>query len=413
MLTPRLPRYILRGGVVDLGLQELQLSDFEAVIEQRPRDDQLLPHAILSLSILFFGQQHQNAAIRARGHYMHGQTLALLNKALYKPKCYLRDDVLIAVVTLALLEAFVPSGKGVYLKHVAGLEKLLDLRGPKHFCTAKGYEMFQSFRRMILLASLQTRKTSILEQESWKAVQWTYSSAEEKDQQLLLNALADCISLRAKCDDLQSSFTVGTNEYEQRQSQICRKAIDLLRSLHDWEMQWDGARYPSDITALAAAEKVLCNGDYSCLPFRTVISFQTTSVAAIYILYRAVLIRVLQMLAFVSSPELITSSQHSSTGVSTVVSGTAPGLPRAEVLSRCRYSAAAHSAALEISRCLPYFLARKSGLKPSASIIGSISVQTAWIVLGRLESKEGRWMRDLWEQSERGDNIFTRDTWRA
>lgn len=86
--------------------------------------------SILSLAIIFFGSQHGQPWIIGRGYTIHGMALKQLNDALSGPRCYLRDDILLSVVTLVLLECFVLTGRKYYLKHMVGLEKLIELRGP-------------------------------------------------------------------------------------------------------------------------------------------------------------------------------------------------------------------------------------------------------------------------------------------
>jgi hypothetical protein len=151
--------YLLRGSLVDLALQELQLSDMYTAGENKG-DPQMLHCAILSLAAIF-GSQHQES-ITDRGYFIHGLALKQLSHALSDPNCYIHDDVLLSVVTLAFLECFVPTGRKHYLKHMTGLEKLLELRGPNMHCFPKSFQIYKGVRRMIIFASLSTRRPSIL-----------------------------------------------------------------------------------------------------------------------------------------------------------------------------------------------------------------------------------------------------------
>jgi hypothetical protein len=103
-------KYLLRGGPIDLASQDLQLSDIYTAADTED-NTHLLHRAILTLAITFFGAQHRSSSIQTRGYIMHGKILKQLNATLSDPHCYLRDDVLLSVVTLALLECFVPTGR--------------------------------------------------------------------------------------------------------------------------------------------------------------------------------------------------------------------------------------------------------------------------------------------------------------
>ncbi|PMD40242.1 hypothetical protein L207DRAFT_384858, partial [Hyaloscypha variabilis F] len=194
-------KYLLRGGPVDLALQDLQFDDLCTATDSTS-DTYLFHLSILSLSTLFFGTQHRNTPITTNGYLLHGCALKKLNTALSDPLCQHRDDVLLSVIALVLQEVFIPTGKKHFLKHTTGLEQLLKLRGPSILCSPESFFMFKSVRKLIILASMHKRAPSILAQEQWKDIPWDDESVEGRAEKFLFDVLADYTVLVSEHDRL-------------------------------------------------------------------------------------------------------------------------------------------------------------------------------------------------------------------
>jgi hypothetical protein len=138
--------HLLLDGPIGFALEEIQLSDFDS----DSINTKLLHQAILSLSIVFFGIQHKDSRTKDRGYALYGLALKQLNHALSEPKCYVRDEVFLSVVTLTLLEVFCPTGKDNYVKHMIGLERIIELRGPPSHCSANSFRIYTGVFRMML-----------------------------------------------------------------------------------------------------------------------------------------------------------------------------------------------------------------------------------------------------------------------
>jgi len=76
------------------------------------------------------------------------------------------DEILYSVVTLAFLESFALTSPNYYLKHMIDLERLLELQGPP----VHGSPKYSQLHKLILFASLNTRRHSILAREEWKVI---------------------------------------------------------------------------------------------------------------------------------------------------------------------------------------------------------------------------------------------------
>lgn len=140
---------------------------------------------------------------------MHGVALKHLNQALSDSKCYTRDEVIISVITLALLECFVPTRPKYFLKHKIGLERLLELREPSSYCSLKSSQIHKGVRHMILFASLRTGKPSILARAEWKGPLRVNCSDEDVQAQDLFDILANCTVLIGDRDNMLANWELG------------------------------------------------------------------------------------------------------------------------------------------------------------------------------------------------------------
>jgi len=365
-------KYLLRGGPVDLASQDLQLSDSYTAINMED-NTYLLHRAILTLAVIFFGAQHRSSSIQNRGYIMHGKILKQLNATLSDPHCYLRDDVLLSVVTLALLECFVPTGRKYYLKHMSGLEKLLELRGPGMHRERKSLGILKGVRRMVIFAALSKRKESILAREEWKRIQGTDCTGDEMEEQCLMNALADCTVVIAEYDKVVGNSKSDIEDSACQRDEVTRRALNLLEQLHLWKKRWDTEERNSHLEIPAELQQT----EETRESVTTTLNFANSSASIMFMLYNTALIYVFRILASLD------------------------GHPGAKWEER--------SAALEICRCIPYHLSQKSRLDSGSMTVASLAVRTAWKTLGGSGSPGGRWMIDLLQAES--SEVFARGLW--
>ncbi len=160
-------KHLRSGGSIEVMTRNIKLTDItsaRAIIHHGHISHQ----AILSFAAIFFGTQHRQAHITRLGYAIHGMVLQRLNQALSDPAYNTNDELIYSVVTLGILELFVSTGAGNYLKHMAGLERLLALRDHSSSISCESSEMYRSLRQMILFAALRSRKASILARPEWK-----------------------------------------------------------------------------------------------------------------------------------------------------------------------------------------------------------------------------------------------------
>ena len=354
---------MFRGGPVALSAQRLHLNE---LIPAGPNTAtlQLFPQAYVSFATVFFGVHHRETQITNHGYAMFGTALKQLNQALSEPRCYNDDDVVVSVVTLALLECWVPSGPKYYLKHMAGVERLLELRGPN----LKSLELHKGLRHMILFASLSTRKPSILARKEWKRGLRINCSDEELQEQDLHDILADCTILAVERDDVLANCSSDLQTDIPGYDGVEKKALALLTHLHALREEWASDRENSYL-------EIPADGD-DPPPFLTTFEFSSDFTATRLLSYNSALIHVLRIL------------------ISLPLDG------------KDGYIEEERSAALDICRCIPYYLVRQSYLDLRTI---HLAVVTAWKTLRHRETADGRWLMDV--LSTKSEDVFAKGLW--
>lgn len=332
----------------------------------------LFNQAAITFATLLFGVQHHQNLILTEGYAMHGVALQRLNKALSVPGCHTSDEVLVSVVILAMLEIYMPSGPRNYLKHMLGLERLLELRDPESLANASyaTLELYKGVRHMILIASLRNRSPSIFARPGWKAVLRTALSLDTPEEQDLHDVLADCSVLIAASDEAADSQSAKSLRILQTRAEIGRKASELLGFLKSWRDRWDsteGNFYTEEENPTAIAADVptkLC----------TIYRFTNNSVARMFMLYNTALIYVLQIHSALAVSE--TDSSHAAS------------------ITNEHFQGAIRTAGIEIARSIADYLKQKRarGETDFASPVVQWAVLTAWQSLGGTGSREGECM---------------------
>ena len=388
-------------------LQKSQLSDIVSA-GTFTANGQVFHQAFLGFAMIVFGTEHEQSYITDQGYATHGLALKQLNQTLCDPKCYTRDDVILSVATLAILECVVPTGTKNYLSHMIGLERLLELRDPRSHCAPESCELYKSVRHMILFASLRTGKPSILAREEWKTILRANCTDEELQEQDLYDVLADCTILAAQRDKTSANLELDPERATHQQDKLKRRALDLLSHLRAWRKRWDSDEsnsYCETSAALAGVEptqKALVDDSPTT---HTIFKFSNESAAVMFMLYNTTLIFVLRILASLSLQNL---DIHSKQQPLLQDAGYSDDLWN---YTKHEYLAAEGLAALEVCRCIPYYAIRKSRLDTDCSPVVHWAVTTARATLCGNESTAGRWVMDLLK--DKGREVVAKALWAA
>jgi hypothetical protein len=397
-------RKVLRpGGLLNLVLEETQIHDI-ITAEMSTTTGQLFHQTFLSFATLVFGAQHRQINITSKGLAMRGMALKQLNKALCDPKCHTRDDTVLSVIALSMVESLVPTGPRCYLQHMIGLESLLELRDPGTYYSSRSSQIYKGVRLMILFASLRMGRPSILAREEWKIALRADCSEKENHEQDLLDVLADCTVLVAERDDMLSRWDMDHEKIIHQRNTLKQRTLTSLHFLHAWRIRWGTADKNIYVESSAPFARLQTNleslGD-DLPPFITAFEFSNDDSALMLILYNATLIYVLQLLASLSVHNTdVHFSSNTSSKMDTLQNAGHDG--SLWDLAKDEYTAAERLAALEVCRCLPYYLDRISHLDGGVSPVFQWGVTTAWMTLRRGEAAEDRLIMDLLNIHSRG-----------
>ncbi|RDW59441.1 hypothetical protein BP6252_12528 [Coleophoma cylindrospora] len=393
-------KHLRRGAPLDLALQEMQLSDIAAAGTTKA-NTQIFHQTLLSFAMILFGTQHRQASITKHGYAIYGAALKQLNYMLQTSKFYSRDDVILSVVTFAILECYVPTGPKNYLMHMTGVERLLELRGPTSLCSPESTQLYRELRHMILFASLRTGKASILAREEWKAAFRASCSAEEIPEQDLFDVLADCTVLAAEYDDILTIRDPDPESSSRQQDELYQKGLDLLNQLHIWRSRWNGDEdnsyfeTPVGFAKLELGREPLAD---ELPPFLTTFEFSNNRTAIMLMFYYTTLIHVFRILTSLTLENLRTYSNESPTPNTLQNTGYLD-----DVWKQTKHGniAAERSVALQICRCIPDYLKRNSSLATVMPPIFQWTVTTAWMTFRGTESAEGKWLMKLLHTNNR------------
>lgn len=385
-------KYLRRGAPLDLALQGSRLDQI-VTTGTSPASGNLFHKAFLSFSILVYGTQHRDKSITERGFATRGAALGQLNHALSDPECYTRNDVILSVIAFAMLDCVVPTGAGQYLKHMIGLQTLLGLRDPLSSCSLTHTGLYKAVRHMILFASLQTAKPSILARSEWKAALRENCSDEEIREQELFDIMADCTVINARLRERPRDGLLGLEESQQDNTRD--SAMRLLTQLYDWRKEWDNdgrnsyIELPIPMTVQHPLQSSSTNGS-DCL-LTTVLKFSDESTAAMFMFYNTALIYIFRVLAGVHAKKFDPR-----------LDGIVPrDNPSVEFQGdTCEYSESTYVfaeklAAIDIYRTLPHYLNQRSSTCTNTTPVVHWAISTAWNALGRHESAYGKWLKAL------------------
>jgi hypothetical protein len=130
----------------------------------------LLRDSIMSLAVTFYGSQHRQAKIKNRGYEMYGKVLRQLNDHIAQPDLQTTNETILTALTCMLLEIFLPTGPSNFLKHMRGIESMLEIRGPPENPDGETALIFHGLRLLSIVGALAMSRPSLYSREDWKRI---------------------------------------------------------------------------------------------------------------------------------------------------------------------------------------------------------------------------------------------------
>ena len=216
--------------------------------------------SVNALALAFFGKAHHQQNIVIQGAECYGKALIKLARDLDDPNAKWSGSVLLSCILLARYELVASTGSAGWIQHAGGVERLIELRGPRRHQSLEERQIFEAARPIIAIKAITDCKRTFLEQDDWLTIPW----AEDPSQKSQMNQLMDifCIipGLLEESKRLHTStsfvwdFAAPTRSstgpsaatQDPRLVALRHRTQDCYDKLQRWKDTWDRS-YPSAI----------------------------------------------------------------------------------------------------------------------------------------------------------------------
>ncbi|KAI1081890.1 hypothetical protein F5B20DRAFT_36744 [Whalleya microplaca] len=255
-------------------------------------DRQLAGQCFLALSTTYFGAEHQQPALVNRGLRQYGSALKELNGALSSQSRCRSSDVLVSITIMALFEFLMSSHEDGWISHARGLERFMDLQGPKAFSSLPELFIIEHTQATIIMAALVLRKSTVFSRDEWKYVPWSLYPERKTLLHDLYDILADCTELYVMREDADTIY-LDNHDYSTYQP-LLEYSESILKQVEEWERNWwiQNPICYEEVPATRAPP--LLPGTDSIPVWETVFHFASIYHANAYGLFNAILLLLLQ-----------------------------------------------------------------------------------------------------------------------
>ena len=145
----------------------------------------MLRQALLSVAYVRLGRIHDKQAMIIKGQQIYGQSLRLMQNALYDHELLRKDEILAAARCMVLYESFEStSGDMVaWQNHILGIARIIEYRGVHSYGDSVCRSILESMRYNVMVVSLMGSKASFLGEAEWLTQPWT-NTFKDLDQRL-------------------------------------------------------------------------------------------------------------------------------------------------------------------------------------------------------------------------------------
>lgn len=226
-------KHLLRGGPVELACNMVDSYDGATKFEADP-GLALLRKSILSLSVTFFGSQHHQEHITNKGYQQYSEVLRQLNYHLTLPERQLTDETLLTALSCMLLEIFLPTGPTNFLKHLRGIDAIMQLRGPPRDSAGTTATIFRGLRILSIIGALAESRPSMFSKKKWKRALPVQITEAGMLQHQVFDVLADCTQLIGQRNALLAAGA-ASEEYEL----LLAEVYAILGNLEAIKLRWE------------------------------------------------------------------------------------------------------------------------------------------------------------------------------
>lgn len=347
---------LLRGGSVEIACNMVQFNNGFVEDPSKP-GIALLRDSIMSLAITFYGSQHRQMKIKNRGYQQYGNVLRQLNTHLSQPELQTTNETILTALTCMLLEIFLPTGPNNFLKHMHGIECMLEIRGPPSLDDNETALLFHGLRLLSIIGGLATSRPSLYSRPEWKKMPCIQKDEAGMLRHRMFMILADATRLRYERNVALSM------ELKENHPALILETRSLLTCLEEIRSDW-----------VIFNEKHL---DESTSQMGKELRIANHVSATAHMLYHTTHICLL---------EILESLEPSS-----------------------KYASLRNAAAIKIMKSLELKAYEQRTGAPESNTIGFVATKVAWQALGGFHSPEGRKLAKVVKSAVNG--VFAVGAW--
>ncbi|KAH7066983.1 hypothetical protein BKA63DRAFT_523510 [Paraphoma chrysanthemicola] len=199
--------------------------------------DEALRLTLSAIGTVALSKQTQDPDLARHGRKLYGKALMETRRALASPTRSRSTAVLAIPRIMALFEilfgADANSGTQAnsWLSHAEGEMALIVARGPEAYNDDDAHSLFANARYRPLIASVRTRKRTVLNEEQWKTIPWIGRAKTPND--TLLDIMAAIPEILENVDRW-GNLSSGSLEDEAKDLQTSARCWTLHFQLQDW-----------------------------------------------------------------------------------------------------------------------------------------------------------------------------------
>ncbi|GAD98208.1 conserved hypothetical protein [Paecilomyces variotii No. 5] len=206
----------------------------------------LLYHAFQAVSLALFGKASSNKSVERVAGETYGGVLKDLQRSLYDPEDSKSMEVLITVGLMFIFEGIWKTDANSVLRHLSGILKLVEHRGPKSHISGIDHVFFNDMRFYLVATALTSRKSTLLSTQEWKIIPWSANPETKDVVQLVLDEALQVPPYLEEYDRFQRALKTRAPDADigPLRKALCSRVSKIEQSLYQWYEYWV-ENYPS------------------------------------------------------------------------------------------------------------------------------------------------------------------------
>ncbi|KAF2817594.1 uncharacterized protein BDZ99DRAFT_19666 [Mytilinidion resinicola] len=217
------------------------VTQWAKAIEKYSPGCEVLRSAFRAVSTSRIGLTSGNAAMTQQAIELYGRALAQVNRALRDPQQVGRVELVASCKLLAMFEQYNSAkdrrAPGTnWIKHVQGVGRLIELRGPQQHCSDDEHIMFIDARLPLVIAAIGLRKATYLARPEWNTLPWERKPKTIRDELVSIFALFPAIL--AEHDTIQLSMKTPNCAELAKLQGLVRRCWRIDQQLQRWSQRF-------------------------------------------------------------------------------------------------------------------------------------------------------------------------------